>query len=77
MGKKKNAESSLGRSLIKDRFGGKKHRKFVGDNSMVSSDFAFGPWKLILLIKTIDSLHFKIIFYAYSFIIILNIIILL
>lgn len=33
MGKKKDA--SLGRSLIKDRFGGNKNRKFVSDNSMV------------------------------------------
>lgn len=37
MGKKKNSESSLGRSLIKDRFGGNKGRKFVADNSMVSN----------------------------------------
>lgn len=36
MGKKKSAESSLGRSLIKDRFGGNKGRKFVADNTMVS-----------------------------------------
>lgn len=36
MGKKNKPTSSLGRSLIKDRFGGSKSRKFVADNSMVS-----------------------------------------
>lgn len=35
MGKKNKAESSLGRSLIKDRFGGG-GKKLVADNSMVN-----------------------------------------
>lgn len=35
MGKKNKSESTLGRSLIKDRFGGSKSRKFVGDRSML------------------------------------------
>lgn len=41
MGKKRNAEASLGRSLIKDRFGANKGRKFVADKSMVSATFFF------------------------------------
>lgn len=36
---KKNKDSNLGRSLIKDRFGGSSKRKFVADNSMVGRNF--------------------------------------
>ncbi|KAB0798589.1 hypothetical protein PPYR_09582 [Photinus pyralis] len=35
MGKKQKINSDLGRALIKDRFGGPKARKFVGDKSML------------------------------------------
>lgn len=37
MGKKNKSQSSLGRSLIKDRFSG--NRKYVSDKSMVRSGF--------------------------------------
>lgn len=53
MGKKNKPGLDLGRSLIKDRFGGSRRaKKFVGDKSMVR----------IRLRKTLKQMHLSLLF---------------